>query len=204
MKTVISVLFYLLILFCCLAGAYIAKKSDFNYELIFIVYVAMTIYAITEIIVRRISFFKGKIVLLRVLFLMICIASSYALLVTTKEMILKKELGSYSDALNMADIHMKPEGIGYLVNIKFEISNDQFLNLVNTLGFKKTSLAEPRFRGTEMEDVQYNLMNNEDTTLCFEKNETLNHSYFGTRYLIYDTKTMTAYYEYSNHKGVYH
>ena len=163
----------------------------------------MTIYAMIEIIFKRIPIFKGKIIFLRVLFLVICIASSYVLLVTTEKMILNKELGGSSDALNVVNIQMKPKGIGYLVNIKFTVLEEQFLNLVKTLGFKKTDFTAIHFRDIGMQDVQYDLMNNEDVPLCFEKNENHEHSYFGTRYLMYDVKTMTAYYEYMNYKGVY-
>lgn len=117
-------------------------------------------------------------------------------------MILKKELNTSLEALDIIDISIKPKGVGYLTNITFRISKEDFIDLAGRLGFQKADLTQFSPRSPEMRNLQYKLSKDENTVLCFEKDEDHTYEYYGTRYLIYDAETMTAYYEYGNHKGI--
>ncbi len=201
LKKIKPIVFYLFIILSCLLGAFLADNIVFEKEIIFVAYVAAVIYAIFEVIFKGIPFVRKYIVFLRIAFLAACSVISFVLLRTPEEMILKNELKTPIEYFKMADAGIKP-GTGYLVDMKLEMSNEQLSDLIDRLGYKKISLEEYRSYNIKTKNIQDVLRGNTSTILFFIKDETRNsYGPRDTKYLTYDTQTMTAYYEHLNNKG---
>ena len=200
-KTIESIIFYSLVILSCLLGAFLSHNVSFEKEIFFIAYVSVVAYTIIEIIFRASLFFERNKVVLRLIFLVICAAASFVLLKTPSGMIVKQELETPIESFTKIDVKIKPMA-GYLVCITFEMSQEQFCDLINKLGFKKIPLEEVKFYGIEAKVFQDKLRNKIDSILSFVQDKRrYDYGPRNIKYFVYDTGTMTAYYEHLNDKG---
>jgi len=201
MKAIELIIFNIFVVLSCIMGAVLAHNIAFEKEILFVAYVAVVAYTIIEIIFKTTLFFKRNKVVLRMIFLVICAAASFVLLKTPSGMIVKHELEAPIESFTKIDVEIKPMA-GYLVCITFEMSQEQFCDLINKLGFKKIPLKEVKFYGIEANVFQDKSRNKIDSILSFVQDKR-RHDYGprNIKYFVYDTETMTAYYEHLNDKG---
>lgn len=201
-KIVTSIAFYLLIVFSCLAGAWGAQKAAFEKEIVFIAYVAVSIYAMLEIFFSNNTCIESKIIFLRCVFPVMAFICSFALLRTPVKMILDKELDGPAEKFTNIETHIEPSHGGYLVSMKFEMSGDRFTRLISRLEYKEIPLEKVNLYGIKTKDALNNLRKNAGDILSFAKDESPDvYGPDNIKYLLYDTKMKIAYYEHLSYKS---
>jgi len=202
LKIVTSIVFYFLIVFSCLAGAWGAQKVAFEKEIVFVAYIAVSAYAMLEIFFSNNTYIESKIILLRCAFLVMVFMFSFALLRTPAKMILDKELDGVAEKFTNVEANIEPSHGGYLVSMKFEIPGDRFTRLISKLEYKKIPLENVNLYGIKNKDALRNLRKNGIDILSFAKDESLDvYGPDNIKYLLYDTKMKIAYYEHLNYKS---
>jgi len=202
LKIIVSIAFYFLIVFSCFAGAWGAEKVAFEKEVVFIAYIAVSFYAMLEIIFYNKTYIESKIILLRFAFLVMAFVFSFTLLRTPAKMILDKELNGLTEKLTNVEANIEPSHGGYLASIKFEMPGDRFTHLISKLGYKKIPLENVNLYGTKNKDALKILRENGNDILSFAKDESLEvYGPDNIKYLLYDTKMKIAYYEHLNYKS---
>lgn len=194
-----SLIYYILILFSCTAGAQLAGKIKFGKEIIFLAYVSIMVCGILEIVVARLPLFKYKIAILRTVYIAACATLSFFALRTTDEMIVQKELNISMDTIKDADVRIQSP---YLVTITCEMSPDQFMGMVNALEFEKMDYWQ--FRPFNADGRQtWDLTELSQTALYFHKENLSEHDKpYSLKDLVYEAETMNAFYQHKNYRTV--
>jgi hypothetical protein len=151
----------------------------------------------------NIAYFKNKLQLIRLLFLILCIASSFYALHLTDEMLAMSELKCSAKSINIKDINIRPKASGYLVDIEFQISYDKYLTIVHEDRFDQVSLSEIRPIGLKARDMMNRMrINGGDDVVCFSSyNDGKSENLYSLKNSFYNKKTEIAYYEHMNYKN---
>jgi hypothetical protein len=194
--------YYLFIVLSCLFGSFFAGKVDFFRELITLCYVCVAIYALIETLIMNITYFKYKLQLIRILYLFLCVASSFYALHLTDEILVRSELKCSIKSINIKDIAIKPKASGYLVDIEFHIPYNKYVDVMQKVKLNQVNLSEIHPIGLKTRDIINRMrINGMDDLTCFSLYKDDKSKILHGVNSFYDKKTETAYYEHMNYKN---